>query len=42
MSPFSNVGLFRDELSRLPLSLSAPARTCLEPIVLEGSDKDSG
>jgi hypothetical protein len=35
-------GLFRDELSRLSLSLSPPARTCLKPVVLEGSDKDSG
>ena len=34
--------LFRDELSRLSLSLSPPARTCLKPVVLEGSDKDSG
>jgi hypothetical protein len=34
-------GLFRDELSRLSLS-TPPARTCLKPVVLEGSDKDSG
>jgi hypothetical protein len=35
-------GLFQDELSRLSLSLSPPARTCLKPVVLEGSAKDSG
>jgi hypothetical protein len=40
MSPLS--GLFRDELSRLSLSVSAPARACLKLVVLEGSDKDSG
>jgi hypothetical protein len=34
--------LFRDELSRLSLSLSPLARTCLKLVVLEGSDKDSG
>jgi hypothetical protein len=35
-------GLFRDELSRLSSSSTSSARTCLKPVVLEGSDKDSG